>query len=674
MPAPVPDSPTNTSTIARNSFWYAIELFVGFGAALLTSILVARTFGAENLGDYVTLVWLTNVTIAVGSLGLPATTRKYVAEYLNCGEAGVARATYLAALDLQTYLAVGVSVVGLGWAYWFNDRQQLTVAVLLIVAMAPRIVAAIPSMANSAAESMRRNTGPSLAGELTTTLLTLVGLALGWGLPGVAAPVLIGNTLECVLKLYSVEKWFGGAPRGMVSPELKQRILTYSTHGLALMLLNIVVWDKSDLLILRWLSSDPKSQASYFSVSFNLVERVLMIPNSFGASLTATVMAIKSALEARGDKRSIVLVPDSAHGTNPATAALLGYRVESIPVRADGTVDPEEVKKKLSPQVAAIMLTNPNTCGLFERDVVAIAEAVHAAGAYFYADGANFNAIVGKVRPGDLGVDAMHINLHKTFSTPHGGGGPGPARWRCRRRWHRSCRCLVTTVADAAGVRYVEHAGEGGSSAASAACAPSTARWACSCARSPTCSARVGRHAAGERGRGAQRQLRARLAGRPDVAAVRRPALHARGAVRRSLAGRHRRHHARFRQGHDRRGLSPHDRVLPAGGARRHADRADGIGIEAQPRPVHRELARAGRSRESRRRRPLPRRAPLCPPPPPRRDQGRARAAPPLDAARRAQGGRGIRPRPSFPRSVGESRNQAWNSTRYAVDSRSALR
>jgi glycine dehydrogenase subunit 2 len=137
------------------------------------------------------------------------------------------------------------------------------------------------------------------------------------------------------------------------------------------------------------------------------------------------MMAIKAALEARGDRRSIVLVPESAHGTNPATAALLGYRVEAVPARADGTVDPEEVRKHLSKDVAAIMLTNPNTCGLFERDVVAIAEAVHAVGAYFYADGANFNAIVGKTRPGDLGVDAMHINLHKTFSTPHGGGGPG---------------------------------------------------------------------------------------------------------------------------------------------------------------------------------------------------------------------------------------------------------
>ncbi|BAT58757.1 putative glycine dehydrogenase (decarboxylating) subunit 2 [Variibacter gotjawalensis] len=152
---------------------------------------------------------------------------------------------------------------------------------------------------------------------------------------------------------------------------------------------------------------------------------VAMTPKAGAHGELCGMMAIKAAIEARGEKRSIVLVPESAHGTNPATAALIGYQVVSVPAREDGTVDPEEVKKRLSPDVAAIMLTNPNTCGLFERDVVAIADAVHAAGAFFYADGANFNAIVGKVRPGDLGVDAMHINLHKTFSTPHGGGGPG---------------------------------------------------------------------------------------------------------------------------------------------------------------------------------------------------------------------------------------------------------
>ncbi len=137
------------------------------------------------------------------------------------------------------------------------------------------------------------------------------------------------------------------------------------------------------------------------------------------------MLAIKAAHEANGSKRNVVLVPESAHGTNPATAAFMGYTVKPIPARDDGTVSVDAVREALGPDVAAIMLTNPNTCGLFEPEVAEIAKAVHEAGAYFYCDGANFNAIVGKVRPGDLGIDAMHINLHKTFSTPHGGGGPG---------------------------------------------------------------------------------------------------------------------------------------------------------------------------------------------------------------------------------------------------------
>ncbi|MFL5150952.1 MAG: aminomethyl-transferring glycine dehydrogenase subunit GcvPB [Microvirga sp.] len=139
------------------------------------------------------------------------------------------------------------------------------------------------------------------------------------------------------------------------------------------------------------------------------------------------MMAIKAAIAAKGegDTRRTVLVPDSAHGTNPATAALIGFSVKPVPVRDDGFVHVDDMRPLLGPDVAAIMLTNPNTCGLFEPQIVEIAQALHEVGAYFYCDGANFNAIVGKVRPGDLGVDAMHINLHKTFSTPHGGGGPG---------------------------------------------------------------------------------------------------------------------------------------------------------------------------------------------------------------------------------------------------------
>src|SRR5271154_6590366 len=154
---------------------------------------------------------------------------------------------------------------------------------------------------------------------------------------------------------------------------------------------------------------------------------VAMSPKAGAHGELCGMMAIKAAIEGRGEgeTRRVVLVPDSAHGTNPATAALIGYSVRSIPAGENGIVSVEAMRKALAPDVAAIMLTNPNTCGLFEREIVGIADAVHEAGAYFYCDGANFNAVVGKVRPADLGVDAMHINLHKTFSTPHGGGGPG---------------------------------------------------------------------------------------------------------------------------------------------------------------------------------------------------------------------------------------------------------
>ena len=153
---------------------------------------------------------------------------------------------------------------------------------------------------------------------------------------------------------------------------------------------------------------------------------VAMSPAAGAHGELCGLMCIRSAHEASGQgHRKVVLVPESAHGTNPATAALCGYTVEAIPADAQGRVDLAALKSHLRPEIAAVMITNPNTCGLFERDCIEIAQVVHAAGAYFYMDGANFNAIVGRLRIADLGVDAMHINLHKTFSTPHGGGGPG---------------------------------------------------------------------------------------------------------------------------------------------------------------------------------------------------------------------------------------------------------
>ncbi len=164
---------------------------------------------------------------------------------------------------------------------------------------------------------------------------------------------------------------------------------------------------------------------AHWLITLTGMHGVAMSPKAGAHGELCGILAIRAALEARGDARSVVLVPESAHGTNPASAAFAGYKVEDIPANAAGRVDLDALKARLGPDVAAVMITNPNTCGLFEPDMKAISDAVHAAGALVYCDGANFNAIVGRVRPGDLGIDAMHINLHKTFSTPHGGGGPG---------------------------------------------------------------------------------------------------------------------------------------------------------------------------------------------------------------------------------------------------------
>ena len=258
----------------------------------------------------------------------------------------------------------------------------------------------------------------------------------------------------------------------------------------------------------------------------------------------------------------------------PPPSSATGSRASRRPTR--GRVDLEALKARLGPDVAAVMITNPNTCGLFEPEMTEISRAVHEAGGLVYCDGANFNAIVGRVRPGDLGIDAMHINLHKTFSTPHGGGGPGSgpvvfsealtpfAPLALRREAGRSFR-----------------AGRGGDGrrASRLQLRPD--------GRLPRPDGHVHpgarlhheprrrRPEAGVGGRRAQRQLHPAAARRPARRAVRpeRP-LHARGPVQRQRL-RRRPHHPRSRQGPDRRGLPPDDHVFPPGRPRRHADRAD---------------------------------------------------------------------------------------------------
>ncbi len=177
------------------------------------------------------------------------------------------------------------------------------------------------------------------------------------------------------------------------------------------------------------------SSQGYLSCLFELQEYLKDVTGMQAVSLTpmagaqgefAGVAMIRAYHDKRGDTaRSEILVPNAAHGTNPATAVMCGYKVREIEVTSDGDVDLEALKAAVGPQTAGLMMTNPSTCGVFERKIQEIAEVVHEAGGLLYYDGANLNAILGKVKPGDMGFDVLHMNLHKTFATPHGGGGPG---------------------------------------------------------------------------------------------------------------------------------------------------------------------------------------------------------------------------------------------------------
>ena len=144
------------------------------------------------------------------------------------------------------------------------------------------------------------------------------------------------------------------------------------------------------------------------------------------------ILLVRAWHESQGNPRQKILIPDSAHGTNPATAAICGYTVENLKSNADGGIDLDALARQVDEDTAALMLTNPSTLGVFENQIHKIADILHAKGALLYMDGANMNALVGKVRPGDFGVDVMHLNLHKTFSTPHGGGGPGSGPVACK--------------------------------------------------------------------------------------------------------------------------------------------------------------------------------------------------------------------------------------------------
>jgi glycine dehydrogenase subunit 2 len=238
------------------------------------------------------------------------------------------------------------------------------------------------------------------------------------GLPGLSEPEVVRHYQRLSQKNYNIDGGF--YPLGSCTMKHNPRLNEKMARLPGFSLLHPLQPDSTTQGALELIHT-----ISHWLTRLCGMDSVAMSPAAGAHGELLGLMTIRAAHEAKGNPRKKVLIPESAHGTNPASAHACGYGVETIPADAQGRVDLAALETHLDEDVAAFMLTNPNTCGLFENDILEIAEAVHRAGAYFYCDGANFNAIVGRVRPGDLGIDCMHLNLHKTFSTPHGGGGPG---------------------------------------------------------------------------------------------------------------------------------------------------------------------------------------------------------------------------------------------------------
>ena len=339
----------NTQTIARNSFWFGLELFFNLCAAFLTSVIVARVIGPQRLDQFNYVAWLTTITSALGTVGLPMTTRKYMAECLNRGDAGVARAIYATGLKLQILMAAGVTLAAVSLVAMAESPAHRVVSLLLVANMAPRMIGFIPSQANNAAEMMKGNTAAALTGGVLNTGLTLFSLWIGWGLVGVASGLAAGSAAETILKLRGVRTWMRAIPPAPIPPEMKKRMFSYSGQGLVLMALNVVVWDRSDLVILRALNHHV-GQVTFFSIAFNLTERVLMIPNAFGHPLGATMMAQYGRGEERlhqltvcGAKYAFLLALPLLAGmaciSGPAILLLYGHAYQPmIPVLAIAAV------------------------------------------------------------------------------------------------------------------------------------------------------------------------------------------------------------------------------------------------------------------------------------------------------------------------------------------------
>ncbi len=284
---------SNVRKVARNSFWYGLEVFIATIAILGTSFVIGRTFGPQRLGYYNYLVWLTYMTGMLGSVGLPAATQKYMAEYLSKQQPGVAAAIFRLGFQAQLTLVGLLLSIGLPLVWHFAPVEYRWVAIWLVVGIAPRMLGFLVSQVNAVSENMARNMPAALAGNLVAVAINMAAVWFDWGLLGLAVSHPVGHTTEFIVKYASTlatrRQWRQAGGPTKLEPELRLRIRKFALQGLGLVVLNIVVWDRSDVFLLRHLNPD-LSQVTFFSYSFSLIERLLTVPQIIGVAMGLNLM------------------------------------------------------------------------------------------------------------------------------------------------------------------------------------------------------------------------------------------------------------------------------------------------------------------------------------------------------------------------------------------------
>jgi O-antigen/teichoic acid export membrane protein len=280
----------NSNTIAKNSFWYGIETITNLFLTFFTSIAVARAFGPEKLGYFLYMWWIAGVAGMVGSLGIPAATRKYMSEYFGRGQMGIVRTVFFKTLRLQTGIAAGVALCSLILIWFFGDHRYRLMSLFMIASIFPYLINSVVAGANAALEDLRANVPASLVSTAIFVSAVASSIYFGWDLLGISVGLFTMRATELVVRLLPMIRRLNAHSPEPLDQTLSKRMFLFSGQSLVLLLLGLVIWDRSEMVFLKSLCSDIR-QVAFYSVAFNLTERLLMFSQIFGTATEATVMA-----------------------------------------------------------------------------------------------------------------------------------------------------------------------------------------------------------------------------------------------------------------------------------------------------------------------------------------------------------------------------------------------